>query len=84
MTGMFVKRDHSQISTGVTAVDQRYLATVFWEWQQHMPFVPTLSESFVHMHKRTRSSQTPRMQFRRNRVRMGRLERGRLSEDQLY
>ena len=77
---------HRQASKGVntnSTVDQRYLLTAFWEWRQQMPFVPTLSESFVHMQKRTRSSRIPRRQCRRNTVRLGRLERGRLSEDQL-
>ena len=70
--------------TTKTTVDQRYLAAAFWEWQQQMPFVPTLSESFVHMQNRTRLNQNPRMQCRRSRVRMGRLVRGKLSEGQLF
>ena len=66
---------HRQDSNEATTVDQRYLATAFWEWRHHMLFLPTSSESFVHMQKRTRLSQILRMQCRRNKVRMGRLER---------
>ena len=75
---------HRQAFKGPTiTVDQRYLATAFWEWRRQMPFVPTLSESFVHRQKRTRLSQIPRIQCRRNRVRIERLERDKLSEGQL-
>ena len=82
---LFVRRgEESRLSKDVATVNQRYLVTASWEWQQQTPFVPTLSESFAHMQKRIRLNRIPRMQCQRNKVRMGRLERGRLSEDQLY